>query len=321
MIITNKHNIPLPMAVWLLNDEYDYIDDPNYISATSLMKPMRSLILSKRIDWTNKERDLSELVASRFGSAIHDSVEKAWVTRGQELLVKLGFPNDAAEKVIVNPSDQQLKTIKDIIPIYMEKRSIKPFQGFNIGGKFDLVMNGHLYDFKSTSTFNYTKSGNDQHYITQGSIYRWLNPKLITEDVINIQFVFTDWQSFKARADPEYPQTRVVGRELKLMSLQETERYIRERLALYAKYRDAAEKDLPDCTREELWQSEPQYKYYNNPAKTDGRATRNFDSDKKAADEFMIGKPGIMKVIPGEPKRCGYCDAYETCSQRIRLNV
>ena len=48
MKFTNKNNIPLSLAVWLVTDEYDYVDKPNYISATSLLKPTRQLVLSKR---------------------------------------------------------------------------------------------------------------------------------------------------------------------------------------------------------------------------------------------------------------------------------
>ena len=309
------------MAVWLLNDEYDYINEPNYISATSLMKPIRSLILSKRIPWEDREMDLSRLVAARLGNAIHDSVEKAWITRGQELLQQLGFPPERAAKVIANPTDEQLKTIEDIIPIFLEKRTLKKFRGYTIGGKYDLVMNGHLYDFKSTSVYSYTKGNNDEQYALQGSIYRWLNPDVITEDVVNIQFIFTDWQGAQARSNPEYPQTRIVGKQFPLLSLRETENFIIGRLKLIEKYKDADEADIPHCTPEELWQSQTEYKYYSNPTKTDGRATKNFGTDKKEAEAFMIGKPGILKEFPGVPKRCDYCDAYDGCSQRKSMNV
>ena len=49
MIITNNHGISLPLAVWLLHDDYDYVKDENYISATSLLKSTKQIILSKRI--------------------------------------------------------------------------------------------------------------------------------------------------------------------------------------------------------------------------------------------------------------------------------
>ena len=48
-MINNDANIPLYLAAWLANDEYDYVSDPKYISATSLMKPIKELILSGRV--------------------------------------------------------------------------------------------------------------------------------------------------------------------------------------------------------------------------------------------------------------------------------
>ena len=43
---TNKDNISLPLAVWLMHDSYDYDKRENVISATSLLKPTRALTTS-----------------------------------------------------------------------------------------------------------------------------------------------------------------------------------------------------------------------------------------------------------------------------------
>jgi hypothetical protein len=45
----NESDIPIIMAVWLAHDEYDYVDDPNYISATTLLDSTRKIILSGRV--------------------------------------------------------------------------------------------------------------------------------------------------------------------------------------------------------------------------------------------------------------------------------
>ena len=78
MQITNNHEISLPMAVWLLHDEYDYIREENYISATSLLRSTKQIILSKRVPSENREADVTDFLAARFGHAVHDSIEKAW---------------------------------------------------------------------------------------------------------------------------------------------------------------------------------------------------------------------------------------------------
>ena len=46
---TNKNNVSLALAVFLMYDEYKYDDRSNAISATGLIKPLRQLVLSKQI--------------------------------------------------------------------------------------------------------------------------------------------------------------------------------------------------------------------------------------------------------------------------------
>src|SRR5690349_11985097 len=75
MRVGNQLGISLPLAVWLLHDEYDYIDRQNYISATGLMKPLRQIVLPKRIPPDQLMPDVSEFIARKLGHAIHDSIE------------------------------------------------------------------------------------------------------------------------------------------------------------------------------------------------------------------------------------------------------
>ena len=57
MQITNKHGIPLPLAVWLVSHEYDdHSHIPNYISTTTLLRPTRQIVLSERV---RKDKKLS----------------------------------------------------------------------------------------------------------------------------------------------------------------------------------------------------------------------------------------------------------------------
>ncbi len=44
---TNKNNVSLALAVFLMYDNYEYDERPNSISATGLIKPLRQLVLSK----------------------------------------------------------------------------------------------------------------------------------------------------------------------------------------------------------------------------------------------------------------------------------
>ena len=77
MKYTNKHNFPDFVVQWLQTDEYDY--EENTLSATTLMQPARAYALKKQ-NWEHLEIDVSDLIASRYGTAIHDSVEKVNLT-------------------------------------------------------------------------------------------------------------------------------------------------------------------------------------------------------------------------------------------------
>lgn len=317
MKYTNKHNIALPIAVWLVIDEYDYVPDPYYISATTLLKSTRRVVLDRRLPIAEREIDLSDLLASRLGTALHDSMEKVWQSgKYKQAMKMLGYADKVIDNIVVNPTGEPKK---DEIPVYLEKRSFKKVGKWTVGGKFDIVMQGRLFDNKSTSVYSYLLGSKDEDYMDQGSIYRWLNPEIIQQDRIYIEFFFTDWQRFKAKQDPNYPQTRSVEHIVPLKSMEKTQAMIEAKLAEIEKYMDAPDEEIPECTPEELWMSAPVFKYYADPSKMDGRATRNFDSMDEA-QAFMASKggKGAIKSVLGEPKACEYCSVFEICKQKDR---
>lgn len=320
MRVTNLSEVSLPLAVWAVHDEYDFQKDENYISATTLMKPLRQLILPRRIEASIRPvPDVLDFIARASGNAYHDSIEKAWTNGYARSLRILGYPDDVINRVAINPTDDYLKSNPDTIPIYLEQRAKRQLGKWIIGGKYDMVAEGIVQDYKSTSAFVWVKGSRNDEHALQGSIYRWLNPDKITEDFIRINYIFTDWQKFQAKSNPNYPQARVMHKDIPLLSEAETVRWMTNKLDLFEKYYGAKENEIPECTDEELWRSEPQHKYYSDPTKTSGRSTRNFD-DLVEARVYMTekGGKGIIKTIPGEPKRCGYCDAFDNCTQKDR---
>ena len=187
---------------------------------------------------------------------------------------------------------------------------------FVISGKYDLVLDGTLNDYKSTSVWTYIFDSNADSYVKQGSIYKWLSPDKITSDYININYIFTDWSAAKARMDTKsYPQIKTITKKYPLWSIEETENWIMNKIEAYKALADAPQEELPECTKEELWASETKYKYYKNPNKLD-RSTKNFDT----MDEALIrksddGDVGIIKTVPGEVKACRYCSVVGVCTQ------
>lgn len=322
--LTNTRGFSLSMAVWLAHEEYtdgsDEFAGKNVISATSLLKPTRQIVLAPRVPLRERITDLSDLIAARFGHAVHDSVEQAW-TRGYPMAMKrLGYPQKMIDKVRINP-----ETVEDgDIPVYLEQRFFREIEvdGVEvvISGKFDQIIDGELNDTKTTSVYAYINRSKEEDYVLQGSIYRWINPDKVTSDMMQIQHVFTDWQRSQARINKDYPPDKLVEFPVELLSLRETENWIRSKIRNVIANQDLPEPEVVHCNAKELWMSDPTYKYYSDPAKAaaGGRSTRNFpDYPSAAAHHSKMGK-GVIITVPSKPRACGYCPAFSVCSQKDR---
>lgn len=320
--ITNKTGIDLPLAVWLLQDGYNSGADMErpageLISATTLLKPTRQLILQRKVDQTQETIDLTDLIPSRRGHAFHDSVERAW-TEGnwRQAMARLHYPKSIIDKVRINPEPSDVKDGE--LPIYLERRGFRKFEDVVITGQMDFLVGKAYRDFKSTSTFAWTSGNKDQDYIIQGSIYRWIFPELIQDDVMRIEFIFTDYVKYLAR-NPNYPQSSIDHREYPLMSLKDTETWIHNKLH---EIRTNAKKNqgaMIQCTDKELWRQEDAYKFFLDPvkAKTPGaRCTKRFDSASEAEAYCLEKGRGVVVKVPGEVKACTYCPAFSVCEQR-----
>lgn len=313
----NVSEVPLALAVFLASDYYDYDSTPNTISATTLLKPLRQILLPPRLPEGIGLVNLADMVNSRMGAAIHDSIEKAWTTNHKEAMKSLGLPQRVIDRVVVNPDRKTLT--EDQIPVYLEQRLSRKVGKWTVTGKFDFVGEGRVQDFKSTSVFTYKNQVNTNKYTQQGSIYRWLDPELITQDEMDIHYIFTDWKPAMVKSDPKYPPRRFHRQSFPLMSLADTGRFITQKLALIEKYWDAPEEEIPECGDEDLWRSELVFKYYKNPAKTQ-RSTANFDTRGEAMLRYANdGSVGLVKEVPGQVVACKYCPAFAGCTQKDRL--
>jgi len=151
-MLTNTTGMPLSLAVWLAQDDYDYSDDPNTISATTLLKPMKAIVLARQNKELEKNGDISTLLPSRMGTALHDSLEKAWINpdKVKETLSKLGHPDSIINKVLINPTKEELTN--DCIPIYVEQRGVKQVGEYKVSGKFDFRCSGTLRGLQEHSS-------------------------------------------------------------------------------------------------------------------------------------------------------------------------
>lgn len=315
--LTNVNNIDLSAAVWLAHDDYDYVVKPNYISVTTLIKPIRQIVLPRRIPETEKTEDVLDRFAAVLGQTLHTGVEVAWKEHYATSMKKLGFPERAIAAVRINPEKEE----PDTIPVYTEVRSEKEIDGFTVGGKVDLIIERRLRDVKKTSVFKYQSQSGVGNWRLQGSLYRWLNQEKIHHDELLVQYLLLDWNRAASNRESNYPDHPLPHRLIQLMSVQETEQWVRDKLRLLVRYADAPDDDLPDCSEEDLWRSSPVHKYYADPekAKLGGRSTKNFDTLPEA-NQFRAEKgKGAVITKPGEVRACGYCPSAPICGQRLRL--
>ena len=286
MKYTNKNNFPDFVVEWLEHDEYDY--DENTLSATTLMQPPRAYALKKQ-NADRLEMDVEDLIASRYGTAIHDSVEKVNLTGCKQ--------------------EQRLK---------------KAVKNKIVSGKFDILKEisdkrWQLIDVKSTSVWTYIFGSRDEDYKKQLSIYRWLaiqNNYTVVQKA-KIWMVFTDWSRKKAKEDPEYPQTRIIIKEIDLWGDEETLKYIGKRIDLLEKTAVMEQNEMPKCTDEELWTSGESWAIMKDGGK---RAIKVHKTEKEAIEhKDTLDSTYHIEHRPGKVARCRYCTARKFCNQYQEL--
>lgn len=314
---TNTTGISLPLAVWLATDNYSGKSSsiPNLISATTLLKSTRQIVLGQRIKPEDEKIDVSALVKSKIGSAIHDSIEQAWKSeRLNQTLLSLNYPEEIVDRIVLNPIEDKSYR-PDMIPVYMEQRSYKKLGKWTITGQNDFIFDGEITDFKSTSTYTYVNATKTDDYIKQLSTYRWLEPERITSDIGNIDFIFTDFKQSSV-GQSNYPPSQTFTKPYQLMGIQETENWIKSRLNLIETYELSDESELPQCTDDELWRRESIWKYYKS-GKIETRSTKNFDNAAEAyARKGADGNLGLVLEVKGAPTACLYCNVASICTQK-----
>ena len=104
---TNNEGIPLALAVLFVTDNYDHSEESNTISVTTLLDSVRQIILGMRATGEGT-KDVSDMVASCYGTALHSALEQAWLDP-YDALESLGYPKKIWEQFTINPSDFDVK--------------------------------------------------------------------------------------------------------------------------------------------------------------------------------------------------------------------
>ena len=281
MKITNKHGVPETLVA-LASRNY-YSKGKSDYSVTEIISPPQIQVLRRR-HWEEMEQDVSEMLWSLLGSALHVVAE-----RGQ------------AEGHI---TEQRLAVAVDDVLL---------------SGAIDLQHDDGeeitITDYKFTSAWALRQDKFE--WEAQQNIYAWLVWKAKGRPVKSVRIcaLVRDWSRREAQIKPDYPQAPIQVIELPLWPLEKTEAYIRERIDLHreAKVRGDWGEDLPPCTEDDRWIRETSYAVKKEGRKTAVRVFDNEDAAKVLADEVK----GFVEIRKGEAVRCtgNFCGVNQWCKQ------
>lgn len=197
-----------------------------------------------------------------------------------------------------------------------------------LSGAMDHFKNGLVSDLKYTSVFvgKAAREGGPSSRVpeweAQENIYAWLlRQHGFDVEAVEVCAIYRDWRPGENKQQEDYPR-RAETFPLKLWTVQEQEKYIRERLRLLITAEDTLDDDLPECTPEEMWERPTVYAVMKFGAK---RSTKNFEDQDDATlfAQQQSAKPNgkkmekyTVEVRPGVRVRCAdYCSVNKWCSQ------
>lgn len=305
---------------------YDYNPDPYVLSATTLYKPIKKIVLANH--YKPAKFDLNRKLAALMGTMLHDQLEH---------IVKMPF----AKKIIKKHFGKKAIVIIEVRAKYQVK--MKGFKKFTITGKNDLIINNSLVDYKSTKAFKAEKCAEDAkgmkqfikegytdlprlqqlcpnmyEYILQGSTLAFIHNNGKNKHKIDSFFIIHLMMDYSLMCKLDSP---VQFLSVPILSNKEFKMYLKERLSEYKLAMKLKKKDLyvlADCNKTELWMSDTVWKYYATANSV--RATRVFNNPQEAHD-YASGKTGTVKETLGEPKACNYCDMFDHCKQGQRYKA
>jgi hypothetical protein len=283
---TNKNNIPEVFARYAKRNSYS--DGGAEFTPSSLAEPAQIRQLSKQYE-SKLTSDISDDLFSILGSAIHSILE--------------GGAN--AEDIV-------------------EERLFAEFDGHSISGCPDrLVPDGDgawgLEDYKSTSvsTIKHSPRGKKE-WTAQLSVYRWLgreNDMSISQDS-RVVCIIRDWVRSQTQWKADYPKSAVIVIPITLWSYEETEAYMRDRIAALTA------KEPAPCTPSERWQSDNVYAVHSyvsggglsKRAVKGGLHTSSYDAEAYILEQSIHGE--VVERV-GKPNRCagGWCPVSAHCGQ------
>ena len=281
MKLTNKHGIPDTFLNVLKRPTYS--KGKAHLSATQLLNSPKIVALTKKFE-DELEQDVSDMVWSIFGTAIHGVLEHG----------------------------------KDDNHI-VEERLHTTFDGWRISGAIDLqIITGQdkvsIRDYKTTSAW--AVMNEKYEWEQQLNIYAWLveTVKLQIVDSVGIVAIIRDWSRRDAARNPDYPQSPVKEIPITLWPYQKREDFISERISKHSEceFHMETDEDLPPCTPEEMWEKPTTWALKK---KGGVRAIKVYETQEEA-EAALDPKVHEIEVRLGSRTRCeSFCPVNTYCQQ------
>ena len=276
-MITNNQNLPDVIVRAVTNDPYTR--GKSDITVTQLIDSPRVVALHKS-HGDELVEDAADRIWSLLGQSVHSVLERA-------------------------ASDDDV----------VEQRIYDAVMGWKIGGQFDLLSKGVLYDFKVTSVWKLVnmKDGCDPQWEAQLNVLAWLlHRNGVQPERLSIIAILRDWSKHKAR-EANYPSAQVVEVSIPMWTADEQLDYITKRIAKHQKAQ-SPDFPMPECSPEERWAKpdiwavmkegrKSAVKLYDDPISAQARA-------QSEGDKFHV------EHRKGGSVRCeSYCAVNHLCSQ------
>jgi len=279
MKITNKSKLPI---AFVRMAESEYQPTPNRFSITTLLKPTREIILTRR-HFDKLEADASDMIWSLFGQAVHHILEKnADDKDGAEMRLEYTFPKG---------HELEGLTVSGIMDFYDKETKT-------------------VIDYKTCSIWK-VRFNDFSDWEKQGDGYAWLLERNGLE-VAKSKFyaIMRDWSVGEARRKGDYPQSQVLEVEFVADSLK-ADNWIQEKL-LDIKYNEnTPDNDLPLCSKEDRWAKPDKFAVMKKGRKS---ALRLLDSSQEARDWMDNNSGDYIEFRKGEDTKCiYYCSVCKFC--------
>jgi hypothetical protein len=282
MKLTNKFNLPETFVNVIRRPQYTRGDAQ--ISVTELLSPTQ-LVQLRAKHGDSLESDVSEMIWSLFGTAVHNILEHG---KGDNHIVEERLHTELNDWKISGAIDLQEVEEDGII----------------------------VSDYKVTGVWSVMAE--KEEWVSQLNMYAWLVERCKGLPVKKIQIVaiVRDWQAREVDRKEGYPPSPVVVLDIDLWPFERREQYIKDRLDHHNEgfFAAGTGTEYPECTPAEMWEKKTVYAIKKKGA---ARA-KNLYGDKEEAYGLLeeLGDAFEVEVREGERTRCEkYCPVSPFCKQ------